>query len=186
MAGSTSRLRLLQGGDALPESDVYTILSNRRRRNTLAELERERDELTVRELSERIASIESGEDPAPRNLRESVYVSLHQTHLPTLDEHGIVDYDRDRKVVRPRERAREIRPYLNIRTGYGITWLGIYQWLGILGLFLMVAALVSMPVLGAVPPLLIGSTFLGCFAITSAYRVWRLRRLTDTPEGRKR
>ena len=179
MAIPTDRLRQLRG-ESVPEPVVYTLLSNERRRTTLAELRTERKTISVRELSERIATAETGEDPAPRNVRESVYVSLHQTHLPTLDDHGLVEYDRDRKVVHPKNRVRAIRPYVHLQTRFGVTWTGVYQWLGILGLFLMVASLGGVPGIAAVPPLLLGSAFLGAYAVVSIYRVWRLRRRAPT------
>lgn len=75
---------------ALPEVDVYHVLSNARRREALAELWAQPEALSLRELSERIATTESGESPAPRALRESVYNALHQTHLPKMDDLGLV------------------------------------------------------------------------------------------------
>jgi DNA-binding transcriptional ArsR family regulator len=161
--------------DRLPESDVYTVLSNRRRRDTLETLLRTQDEVTVRELSEIIAAKEAGERPAPRDVRESVYVSLHQTHLPTLDEHGLVEYDQDRKLVRSNRRARDVGPYLDVRTAVGVSWVGVYQWLGIVGLCAMVATIADLPVIGMLPPLLVGSGFLGLFALASGIRLWRSR-----------
>lgn len=174
MPGSNSQLSRFTL-DRLPEADVYTVLSNRRRRETLQTLLRSQDEVTVRELSEIIAAKEAGERPAPRNVRESVYVSLHQTHLPTLDEHGLVEYDKDRKVVRSNGRARDVGPYLDVRTAFGVSWVGIYQWLGILGLCVMVAAVADVPLFGILPPLLVGSGFLGLFALASGIRLWRAR-----------
>lgn len=163
------------GPERLPEADLYTVLSNRRRRETLAELLRKQDEVSVRELSEVIAAKESGERPAPRKVRESVYVSLHQTHLPTLDENGLIEYDINRKVVHPCRRTRDVGPYMDVRTAAGVSWVGLYQWLGILGLFAMVAAVAEAPFLETLPPLLIGSIFLGLFALASVLRLWRVR-----------
>jgi DNA-binding transcriptional ArsR family regulator len=174
MTGNGSHLSRLTP-DRLPESDVYTVLSNRRRRDTLETLFRTQDEITVRELSEIIAAKEAGERPAPRKVRESVYVALHQTHLPTLDDHGLVDYDRDRKLVRSNRRARDVSPYLDVRTAFGVSWVGIYQWLGIIGLCVMVATVADAPIVELLPPLLVGSAFLGAFALASGIRLWRAR-----------
>jgi DNA-binding transcriptional ArsR family regulator len=161
--------------DRIPESSVYTVLSNERRRETLHTLLRTQDEVTVRELSEIIAAKEAGERPAPRNVRESVYVSLHQTHLPTLDDHGLIEYDTNRKIVRSMDRARDVEPYLDVRTAFGLSWVGIYQWLGIVGLCTMVATVANAPILDLLPPLLVGSWFLGLFALASSIRLWRVR-----------
>ncbi|MEF8776483.1 MAG: hypothetical protein V5A43_08280 [Haloarculaceae archaeon] len=170
--------------DRLSESVVYTVLSNYRRRSAIEELRGRTDDVTLRELSERLAARESGRDPAPRKLRESVYGSLHQTHLPTLDRHGLVDYDHQRKHVRPRARTRDLGPYLEVQGPLGATWAGLYQWLGIVGLFLVVASLVGTPVVRLVPPVVLGSVFLALFAGASAYRLWRLRR-RYRPQGQQ-
>ena len=79
--------------DATAESqlapvEIHDVLSNERRQKVL-ELLRDNGHdgsMTARELSERIAEHETGESPPPRNIRQSAYVSLHQTHLPKLDE----------------------------------------------------------------------------------------------------
>jgi len=99
----------------------------------------------VRELSERVASAESGTSPAPRNVRESVYNSLHQTHLPRLDELGVVEYDDDRKIVTARDGARHISLYMEVETPIGLSWAEYYRSLGVVGLFVVVASLGSCP-----------------------------------------
>lgn len=97
---------------SLDVGDIHDVLRNDRRREVLSELKANSGEATIRELSERIASAETGEDPPPRNVRQSVYVSLHQTHLPKLDELGIVDYDTDGKTVKLRSEAEAVREYM--------------------------------------------------------------------------
>jgi len=84
----------------LPEVEVYGVLSNARRREVLTELWTQPESLSLRELSERIAATESEQTPAPRALRESVYNSLHQTHLPKMDDLGLVVYDPNRDGAR--------------------------------------------------------------------------------------
>ena len=95
--------------------------------------------MNVRELSEEVAARETGEDPPPRDKRQSVYVSLHQTHLPKLDDLGIVDYDNDSKEVALRDRVREIEVYMEVVPQYGLSWGEFYFGLGLLGLVTTVA-----------------------------------------------
>lgn len=96
----------------LEVGDIHDVLRNDRRREVLARLHSNSGKATIRELSEHIAAVESKEDPPPRNVRQSVYVSLHQTHLPKLDELGIVDYDTDGKLVELQPEAQAIHSYL--------------------------------------------------------------------------
>ena len=84
-------------GNAQPDLaavDIHDVLSNERRRMVLSILhEEDTRSTTARDLSERIAEMETGQSPPPRNIRQSAYVSLHQTHLPKLDELEVLAAD---------------------------------------------------------------------------------------------
>ncbi len=83
----------------LPDAEVCAILSNERRRAVLAVLlEADADQFALRDLAEQVAYREADKE-ASTDHQQSVYVSLHQTHLPKLDDHNIVKYDDDRKIV---------------------------------------------------------------------------------------
>jgi len=45
--------------------------------------------------------------------RQRVYIPLYQSHLPKLDEAGIIDYDKPRGIVRPGECLEQFRQYLD-------------------------------------------------------------------------
>jgi hypothetical protein len=158
---------------SIAESDIYHLLSNRRRRETLTYLWERPTEVTLRELSETIAAREANRRPAPRPLRESVYNALHQTHLPKLAEFGLVEYDGDRKLVCPVPEGRQLRRYMDTVTPVGITWGEYYRGLGIAGLFAVVASLAAVPGFGAVDPLLLASGSLALFALSTAYQLGR-------------
>jgi hypothetical protein len=156
---------------ALRESEVYHVLSNSRRREALAVLWAQPDVVTLRELSEQLATMESGQAPAPRALRESVYNALHQTHLPKLHALGVVEYDPTRKLVRALPGAGQLGRYMDVTTRAGISWGEYYRALGIMGLVTTVAALAPAPGFGALDPLVPASLFLGVFAISTSYQL---------------
>lgn len=135
------------GGNELADTEIHHILSNERRRFVLDYLREDDEDFTLRELSERIAEEETGQSPAPRNIRQSVYVSLHQTHLPKLDNFGIVDYDSDSKEVQLRDQAREVNIYLETAPTFGIAWSEFYLAMGVLGLLTLVGTAISVPLL---------------------------------------
>lgn len=155
--------------DRLPADDAYELLSNARRRETvtalLANAERE---LTLRELSERVATQESGVDPAPRNHRASVYNALHQTHLPKLQTFDLIEYDRDRKLVRPKPSVRSLYRYIDTVACFGLSWAEYYRLLGIVSLLAVVVVLAEVPYITAVDPLIITSVALAVFALSAA------------------
>jgi hypothetical protein len=160
--------------DALGEAEVFTVLGNARRRATIRYLEAA-PAVTVGELAAAVAAVESGESPPPRRARESVYASLHQTHLPKLHELGVLDYDRSTGEVRRLDNARQVGRYMEAVTRFGVSWGEYYRGLGVLGLFVVVAALVGIPVVSAVDPLLWASVSLGAFAISTGYQLWVTR-----------
>ena len=162
---------------SFPESVVYDILANPRRRGTIRHLTDTAAGRTVslRDLATAIATEETGQSPPPRSCRESVYNSLHQTHLPKLDELGIIEYDRKERAVSVRDPAREIDRYMEILTPSGHTWGEYYRTLGIASLFSIVASLAGVPVVGAVDPLLWASGFLVVFVISTCYQLWSIR-----------
>jgi predicted transcriptional regulator len=152
---SSQGVRQGRGGSAegeLDEADIHDVLRNDRRRLVIERLQSTDDgSESVRELSERIAAVESGESPPPRNIRQSVYVSLHQTHLPKLDDLGIVEYDSDSKQVRLAECAAEVAVYMEVVPEDGFSWAEYYFGVGLLGLGLSVAVVAGVPVLSGTP-----------------------------------
>lgn len=153
------------------ESELYHLLSNSRRRETLATLWRCDEGIPLRELSERVAANEAGTSPAPRALRGSVYNALHQTHLPKLAEFDLLEYDADRKLVRPSAHTRPVSRYMDNVTRAGITWGEYYRGLGIVGLFAVVASLSDLPSFGAVDPLVFATLSLATFAVSTCYQL---------------
>lgn len=160
--------------NSLSEGEIYEILANRRRRETIRHLSLtpEGGPISLRELSETIATRETDESPPPRTARESVYNSLHQTHLPKLEELGVVTYDRETREVRLRERARDVNLYMEVITEHGLTWSEIYRTIGVIGLTIVVAALAGVPPFEWLAPLLWATGFLLVFVITTTYQLW--------------
>ncbi|MFC6723356.1 hypothetical protein ACFQE1_02880 [Halobium palmae] len=158
-------------GEELDQGQIHDVLRNTRRRLVLERLREADGAETVRDLSEHIAAVESGEEPPPRNVRQSVYVSLHQTHLPKLDDLGIVTYDSDAKEVTLDEHADELRVYLEVVPKYGISWGEYYLGISLLGLLVLLADAVGVPVVSGLDPTLAGGAFLLIVALSAAYHV---------------
>ncbi len=135
----------LKHSDELEAVDIHDVLSNERRQMVLTLLREDDDEMTARELSERIAELETEETPAPRNIRQSAYVSLHQTHLPKLDELGIIEYDQSSKSVRLHDRADEVSVYMETVPKYGISWSEYYLGMALVGFLLVFASMINVP-----------------------------------------
>lgn len=159
--------------DELEEADIHDVLRNDRRRLAIEALLERDGHSTVRELSEVVAVHETGEDPPPRNKRQSVYVSLHQTHLPKLAELGVVEYDGETKEVTLQERVEQLEVYMEVVPEYGLSWGEAYFALALLGLLTTVAVIVGVPGISSVSLeyLVVGYFLLQLCA--SAYQVYR-------------
>lgn len=157
------------------ESEVHDLLRNDRRRQVIKQLQRTVGSTTLREIAESIAEKETGESPPPKNIRQSVYNSLHQTHLPKLDDLGVINYDSDRKTIRLNETARTVDIYMEVVTPFGITWSEFYRLLGTVSLFVVLASILELPVISMIDPLLWTTLFLGAYTVSMAYQVWSQR-----------
>ena len=118
----------------LESSEIHNVLRNERRRRAIEYLGERNGTHTVDELAKHIASLETGDSPPPHDVRKSVYVSLHQTHLPKLDELGIVEYDLRSKELVLTDRAGQVERYMDITPTGSISWDLYYLGLSILAI----------------------------------------------------
>lgn len=89
------------GGNELQTDTVYETLKNSRRRMTLAYLAAVETPVTISDLSEHVASLETGtpSDKLDSQDRKRVYVGLYQCHLPKMDDAGIVEFEKNRGLI---------------------------------------------------------------------------------------
>lgn len=92
-----------------PTSRVFDALAKERRRVVLDSLAEAEPPVPVDDLARRVAARERRGDRAgegepgpgpPEGAVRRAHVSLHHTHLPKLEEAGLLDYDPDDQVVR--------------------------------------------------------------------------------------
>ncbi|KAB1188163.1 MULTISPECIES: hypothetical protein [Haloferax] len=160
---------------SLDEGVIHDVLRNGRRRLVLERLRESGDEQSVGDLAEHIAEVESGESPPPRNVRQSVYISLHQTHLPKLDTLHIVAYDSAAKVVSLGGTAVELEPYLvDDPAQRPFAMLTFTTCLA--GLALVLAGWMGMPVIARVDPRLVALVVLVIVALVSGAELGLLAR----------
>jgi hypothetical protein len=103
----------------LSTDEVFDVLSNQRRRYVVAELRDEGDLTELGPLAERVAAREN-EVSVPEVThaqRKRVYTALQQSHLPKMDDLGVVEFDKDRGLVDPTPRLPQVRTHLETRRG---------------------------------------------------------------------
>jgi len=102
---ASNRRAETSGTNRLTEDQIFSLLSNRRRRNLLRFVESVGGESAVPAITDHLAQSEYGGEDVTASQRKNVYVSLHQTHLPKLADAGVVEYDEQTKRVALTDRA---------------------------------------------------------------------------------
>jgi len=144
----------LEGGGAEPttevsEDELFDVLANQRRRFAVHLLKREdEDRVAIGDMAEQIAAWENGIDTAEitGNERKRVYTALQQSHLPKMDEAGVVEFNKNRGVVEPTPALQDVDLYMDVVEGKEIPWSTYY-----LGLSGVAVALTGAVWLGAWP-----------------------------------
>ncbi|MDS0294788.1 DUF7344 domain-containing protein [Halogeometricum luteum] len=168
--------------ERLTKDDIYSMLSNRRRRLVLDHLRRIGEEVSVRDLSEEVAALENGIDAkeVTYKQRKRVYTSLHQTHLPKLDDVGVVVYDRDRGTISLTPLATELDSFLvddsEDEPPRSTPWPMYYLGLSALSILLVTLAWTRLFPFSLLPDLGYGLLIGFGFAVSAALHVYTERR----------
>lgn len=162
---------------SLSPQEVFSVLSNCRRRFVLHYILQNGKKTTIREVSEQVAAWESSADTeyVDSEARKRVYTALQQNHLPSMDEAGIIDFQKDRGVIERTDAAGELDIYLEVAQGRQIPWSEYYLALSV-GSFLLVgtAWAVGFP-FTLVPPLGYAVFIVTIFALSSLGHLYENR-----------
>jgi hypothetical protein len=120
--------------ESLSEDELFDVLASRRRRYAVHALEDVDGETDLGTLAEQVAMWEYDVDVGELSSteRKRVYTALQQSHLPKMDEAGLVDFNKDRGVIEPTSELNDIDIYLEVVSGDEIPWSKYY--LGLAGL----------------------------------------------------
>lgn len=131
----------------IDRQEVAEALANSRRRFIVRYLRRQDRRVNLRDLVDQLVRWENGSDPGSvsPDERKSISIAIRRTHLPTLAEANLLEYDPKRETVEPTEALgrvefslepipEETRPwplyYLGLSGLLGgvlvATWAGIY------------------------------------------------------------
>jgi hypothetical protein len=120
---------------------IFDLLSNPRRRFVLHYLKRVEEPVQLTELAAHIAAKENDVpiDELTSQQRKRAYVSLYQTHVPKLEDVGVVTYDADTGNVALTERAADIDETLD-RDEAEVPWQWLYLGVAVTGLVAILLA----------------------------------------------
>jgi len=111
--------------------EIFDLLSNHRRRYAVHYCKREACPVTLSDLAEQVAAWELEKEVCELTSaeRKRVYTSLQQTHLPTLDDAGMVRFEDGE--IELTEEVERLDVYLDVVPGDSVPW-GVY-YLGLSG-----------------------------------------------------
>ncbi|MFA9416654.1 ArsR family transcriptional regulator [Natrinema sp. HArc-T2] len=172
--------------ERLSKDVIFELLKNRRRREVLAYLLEADETVTLGELAEQIAAWENDTSVNALNSdqRKRVYVALYQTHLPKMDDAGIVEYDQDRGLISLADNADLLMMYLDTDSHRQDRWDRWYAGLSVTGATLLGAALLGVPLLSAIPILAISGVVIAAFLCLSAAHVVQNRHQERNVDGK--
>lgn len=136
----------------LTREQVFSLLSNRRRRYVLYSLDREDGATTVGDLATRIGAWEAGVpiEEVDSDRRKIVYNALRQSHLPRLAERDLITYH-EGGTVEVTRCGSLLTDYLRAVPGGGRRWIRLYFTVTALACAVAVALVGNLPVVSWLP-----------------------------------
>ncbi|MFC3958306.1 DUF7344 domain-containing protein [Halovivax cerinus] len=163
--------------DGLGKATLFDVFSNARRRMAVRYLIDVEGTCDLTPLVEQVAAWENGVglDDVTRAQRRRVYISLYQTHLPMLADHGVIDWDPETHRITLRHDGRTFAPYLE-QAGGARSWGLVYAGAAVGGAAGVSLAVLSVgPVTTAIAPTIAAIT---CLAVLVVVAVQVLSRRT--------
>ena len=178
-AGEVPDVPSADGAGETPSTDeLYTVLANRRRRHALHYLKQRTDPVEIGELAERIAAWEN--DVAVKAVtgteRKRVYTALQQSHLPKMDDVGLVAFDKRRGVVEPASSLDDIEIYLDIVNANDVPWAEYYLGLSGVSIAFLAAVWVNSLLFSALSYAAVAAFVVTAFAVSAVIHVYSRRK----------
>jgi hypothetical protein len=161
-----------QSGGLSGKDELFSILSNHRRRYTIQFCKQEDGAVTLSDLAEQVAAWE--EDKTVPEItsaeRKRVYTSLQQTHLPTLADAGMIEYE-DHEIELT-DAADELDVYMDVVPEDSIPWGPYYLGLSIVGALVMAGVQFAVLPLSVLPAAGWGGLVVVAFAVSAAVHTY--------------
>lgn len=150
---------------------IFDLLSSPRRRFILYYLHEEGDGLTLQELADEVGAWEYEKpiDELTSQERKRVYVSLYQTHIPKLEDSGVIEYDADSGMIDLTSHIDEFGPYLGWEQS-SRAWQAVYLGIALVSILFYAAVTFDIGPFAAISQLVAGLTVVATFV---AVAIWQ-------------
>ncbi|MFC6767086.1 DUF7344 domain-containing protein [Natrinema soli] len=169
----------------LTQAELFDVFSNARRRRAVQYLKRQGGTCDLAPLVQQVAAWENDTvpDDVTRTQRRRVYISLYQTHLPMLEDHGIVDWDPDGHKIELLPSEERFEPYLDRHLENDRAWHHIYAAVTAVGVVALGLSLLAVgPLTTGLAPVVALTICLVVLALSAVQHVSRRPDL-DLPFG---
>lgn len=102
--------------EPISKEEIFHLLSTSRRREVIQYLLETGDQVGLPKLAKHIAAVEheTSVSEVTQVQYQRIYIPLYQSHLPKLDEAGVIRYNSSYGRVEPTERLNVFAPYLGL------------------------------------------------------------------------
>ncbi|MFB6121603.1 MAG: hypothetical protein ABEJ68_10855 [Halobacteriaceae archaeon] len=138
----------------LVEDDLFHLLQNYRRRAVVRYLRGREGPVEMRDVAEQVAAWEHDTtlEALTSTQRQRVYIALYQSHLETLEDAGVIEYNKPRGIVDPTPLLDHVATYVDVdsaptpdRSGEA-TWERRYLGVSLVGTVLLVGTALDLTV----------------------------------------
>ena len=165
----------------LSKDKIFHLLQTPRRRHVLRYLKDCDGIVEMRDIAEQVAAWENETtvQALTSDERQRVYIPLYQSHLPKLDEEGIIEYNQSRGTVERTKLADQLDQYLTVEeqtkemeeSTQQVPWESYYLGVSVFSTILLAGAVLGIPVLAAVPSVAIGGSIVAMFSFVTLAQV---------------
>jgi hypothetical protein len=164
---------------SITRAGAFEILDCRRRRQVLRYLlESPKETVKLYDLTRQIAAWENDEEleSVTSDQRMRVYTALRQSHLPKMDDKGVLEFDADRGTVTLTDEASKLAVYMYTLPHREVPWSRIYLGVGLFGLGLLAGVVSGLsPFVDLPPDLWMGTITVIFVAVASVHVAWQRR-----------
>ncbi len=158
-------------GIDLTEDELFELLANSRRRYIMRALAREGGPLEIGTLATEIAASEDGvtTKEVSSRARKRVYTAIQQSHLPKMDRTGVIEFEKDRGVVKPTPALETVETYIDVTTGGTVPWSEYYLGLTAFATLILGGSSLGMAPFALLPELVWIALVIASFALAATF-----------------
>ncbi len=171
--------------ESLSNDVLYDALSQTRRRYALHYLKQRGEPVSVQELAEQVAAWENEKEveELTSQERKRVYIAFYQSHLQTMDDNGLVEYDDDDGTVTLSESMRDIDLYLEVVPEESVPWSLYYAGLAVANAAILLLAWLEIRPFTMLPDLAWGAVVLVTFGVSAFVQFYYSRQMHIGDDG---